>query len=93
MTSITRGSVYATSAFALLLSCPPPARAADESAQLAEIVVTAEKRSENLQQVPISVDVVSGDTLTKANVSAFSDLAKFTPSMTMTALSTAVSVR
>src|SRR3984957_3782155 len=58
---------------------------ADDSPQLAEIVVTAEKRSENLQKVPISVDVVSGDTLIRANVSAFSDLAKFTPSMTMTA--------
>ena len=58
---------------------------ADDSAQLAEIVVTAEKRSENLQRVPISVDVVSGDMLTKANVSSFTDLAKFTPSMTMTA--------
>src|SRR5580698_7310689 len=84
MTSVNRGFLCGMGAFALLLGSSLPARA-DDSTQLAEIVVTAEKRSENLQQVPISVDVVSGDTLTKANVSAFSDLAKFTPSMTMTA--------
>jgi iron complex outermembrane recepter protein len=58
---------------------------AEETAQLEEIVVTAEKRSENLQNVPISVTVVSSDTLTKSNVSSFLDLAKFTPSLTMTA--------
>ena len=35
--------------------------------------------------MPIAVTVVSGDTFTKANVSGFSDLAKFSPSLTMTA--------
>lgn len=58
---------------------------ADDSVKLEEIIVTAEKRTENVQNVPISVDVVSADTLTKANVSSFYDLAKFAPSMTMTA--------
>jgi len=52
---------------------------------LEEIVVTAQKRAENLQTVPIAVTVVSGDTFTKANVSGFSDLAKFSPSLTTTA--------
>jgi iron complex outermembrane receptor protein len=61
-----------------------PSAHADETIQLEEIVVTAEKRTENLQMVPISVDVVGADTLTKANVSSFYDLAKFAPSMTMT---------
>src|SRR5580700_6494557 len=84
MTSVNRGFLCGMGAFALLLGSSLPARA-DDSTQLAEIVVTAEKRSENLQQVPISVDVVSGDALTRANVSAFSDLTKFTPSMTITA--------
>jgi iron complex outermembrane recepter protein len=57
----------------------------DDTPQLAEVVVTAQKRVENIQTVPIAVTVVSGDTLTKSNVSGFSDLAKFTPSLTMTA--------
>jgi iron complex outermembrane recepter protein len=58
---------------------------ADDSPQLQEIVVTAEKRSENLQEVPIAVTVVSGDSFTKANVSTFASLAAFAPSLTVTA--------
>jgi iron complex outermembrane receptor protein len=74
------------SALTACLSFVAPAFAAETpQPQLAEVVVTAEKRTENLQNVPIAVTVVSGDNLTKANVSGFSDLAKFSPSMTMTA--------
>ncbi|HUA26773.1 MAG TPA: TonB-dependent receptor [Steroidobacteraceae bacterium] len=58
--------------------------AADENTELAEIVVTAQKRMENMQRVPIAVTVISAETLEKANVSEFADLAKFAPSMTMT---------
>jgi iron complex outermembrane receptor protein len=58
---------------------------ADDTVALEEIVVTAEKRAENLQTVPIAITVVSADTFNKANVSSFSDLAKFAPSLTMTA--------
>src|SRR5271168_4924791 len=84
MTASNRAFLCGMGALALFLNAALPAWAEDTT-QLAEIVVTAEKRSENLQNVPISVDVVSGDTLTKANVSAFADVAKFAPSMTMTA--------
>jgi iron complex outermembrane recepter protein len=58
---------------------------AEDTPQLAEVVVTAEKRTENVQTVPIAVTVVSGDTFTNSNVSGFSDLAKFAPSLTVTA--------
>jgi iron complex outermembrane recepter protein len=58
---------------------------AEETVALEEIVVTAEKRSENLQTVPIAVTVVGADSFTKANVSGFADLAKFAPSLTVTA--------
>lgn len=58
---------------------------AEDTAELETIVVTAEKRVENLQTVPIAVTVVGGDAFTKANVSGFSDLSKFAPSLTVTA--------
>jgi iron complex outermembrane receptor protein len=58
---------------------------ADETPELQEIVVTAEKRAENLQEVPIAVTVVRGDDFTKANVSSFASLATFSPSLTVTA--------
>src|SRR5689334_14219479 len=55
-----------------------------EETQLAEVVVSAQKREENAQNVPIAVTVVSGDTFNKANTSGFADVAKFAPSLTMT---------
>lgn len=83
MKSINRAILCGSGALAAGLGISP-SFAADESAQLTEIVVTAEKRPENLQKVPISVTVVSADMLNKANVSAFSDVAKFAPSLTVT---------
>jgi iron complex outermembrane recepter protein len=52
------------------LSIATPAFAQDEAAEdegLEEIVVTAQRRSENLQDVPLSVDVVAGDKLEAIN--------------------------
>ncbi len=44
---------------------PPPASdAAAQAAQPGEIVVTAQKRSERLQRIPLAVSVVSGESLT-----------------------------
>ena len=66
-------------------ACIPGApRALAQEVQLEEIVVSAQKREENVQNVPIAVTVVSGDTLTKANTTGFTDIAKFTPSLTVT---------
>src|ERR1700719_4007493 len=44
------------------------------NAQLAEIVVTARKREENLQQVPVSVTAFSGDQLKDQSVKSIVDL-------------------
>jgi iron complex outermembrane recepter protein len=41
--------------------------AAEDDASLSDIVVTAQRRSEKLQDVPLSVDVVSGDKLAAIN--------------------------
>jgi iron complex outermembrane recepter protein len=53
----------------LALSTPALAQeeAAESSDELTEIVVTAQRRSESLQDVPLSVDVVSGDKLDAIN--------------------------
>ena len=86
MRSMHRALLGGTGALTVCLCVATPALADDTSPpQLEEVVVTAEKRSENLQKVPIAVTVVSAENLTRANVSGFSDLAKFAPSMTMTA--------
>jgi len=68
----------------VLLSClPAPRPAAAQETQLEEVVVSAQKRVENVQNVPVAVTVVSGDTFGKANVSDC-DVAKFAPSLTVT---------
>ncbi len=46
---------------------------------LGEITVTAQKRVENVQSVPISMDVLTNDKLTEMNVSDVSDWTKLLP--------------
>ncbi len=48
-----------------------------------EIVVTAQKRSENVQDVPISIAAFSGDTLEKNNVVNIEGLSKITPNLSV----------
>ena len=52
------------------------------TAELAEIVVTAQKRSESLQEVPISIVAFSGDDIERLNISNTIDLVKNIPGMT-----------
>src|SRR5882757_353905 len=49
--------------------------------QLEEIIVTAQKRAENLQSVPVSVQALSGKLLEQTNSTEFSDYAKFLPTV------------
>jgi iron complex outermembrane receptor protein len=52
--------------------------------ELGEIIVTAEKRSENIQDVPISVIAVSSQALQDAGVKDIRDLQTLTPGLTVT---------
>jgi iron complex outermembrane receptor protein len=58
------------------------APAAATANELSEVVVTAQRRSENLQDVPITIQAISGDTLRQLNVTGFDDLLKYTPNVT-----------
>jgi iron complex outermembrane receptor protein len=51
------------------------------SDQLEEVVITAQKRTERLEDVPVSAAVVSGNALADSNVSDVSDLNKLVPSL------------
>lgn len=75
--------VAAQTATAPVGSEPAPQAEAAKADELAvgDIVVTARKRSENLQDVPISVNVTSGDTLEKSNIATFKDLANTVPNL------------
>lgn len=54
------------------------------SAQLEEIIVTAQKRAESLQDVPISVAALSGDKIRDAGIMTIEDLSSYVPNFTMT---------
>jgi len=52
-------------------------------AQLEEIIVTATKRAENLQDIPVSVVALSETTLQEAGVENIEDVAQLVPSLTV----------
>lgn len=51
---------------------------------LEEVVVTARKRAENLQQTPIAVTAITGDTLAQAGISQLTAIDRQTPNLTFT---------
>lgn len=59
----------------------PAASTGDKTATLDAVQVTAQKRKENLQKVPISIQVLGTKKLEEMNVSNFDDYAKLLPSL------------
>jgi iron complex outermembrane receptor protein len=48
-----------------------------------ELIVTAEKRPENVQDVPMSVSAFSGDQIAKANIANVAELSRFVPGLSI----------
>jgi len=59
----------------------PADTAADANAGIQEVVVTAQRRSESVQDVPITVQAITGDQLRSLNIVSFNDLLKYTPNV------------
>jgi iron complex outermembrane receptor protein len=68
---------------------------ADSSGTLQEIVITAQRRSENLQTVPIAVTALKGDDLDGKAISSIADLENASPSLSISnsGLTNAVNIR
>jgi iron complex outermembrane recepter protein len=66
------------------IGCPAVANAADVNAgdQIQEITVTAQRRTENAQNVPIAIQAFTGETLDQLNISNFDDAIKYLPNVT-----------
>ena len=60
----------------------PMASAQEDATALGEVIVTAQKRTESLQDVPISLDALGEDKLTELNIADFTDYVQFLPSVT-----------
>jgi outer membrane receptor protein involved in Fe transport len=53
-----------------------------ESDQIQEITVTAQRRTENIQNVPIAIQALTSETLAQLNVTTFDDFVKYLPNVT-----------
>ncbi len=72
-------------AFALLMTNALVTVAQNE---IDEIIVFAQKKEQTLQEVPLAVTVVDGDTITEANISDIIDLQSVVPTLRVTQLQT-----
>jgi outer membrane receptor protein involved in Fe transport len=74
------GSLMASS---MLTGLAAHAQTAEPSGAVAldEVVVTAQKRSENLQDVPVSIQAIGEQRLSQLNVSGFTDYVQYLPSV------------
>ncbi len=66
-----------------LLALPLGAFAQVQQIQLEEIIVTATKREESLQDIPLSVVAQTGELLNELNLVNAVDMATFIPNLTM----------
>src|ERR1700689_2023953 len=77
---LTRGAVFAV-AGALLVSSGVKAAAPTDA--LVEIVVTAEKRSENLQNVPIAITAFTAEAMQSRGITDLHGLSNLTPNVNL----------
>ena len=73
-------SAQATAAYA-----DAPSTTASSDA-IAEIVVTAQRREENIQNVPITITALTAETIKQLNVTTFDDFVKYVPNVTAASL-------
>ncbi len=58
------------------------AASGENSGALAEVIVTAQRRVENVQDVPITIQALTSETLTQLNVQTFDEFIKYLPNVT-----------
>jgi iron complex outermembrane receptor protein len=57
--------------------------AAAEAPVVGEVVVTAQRRAQNIQEVPISVQAISGDQMASTGIKSTQDLGQITPNVSI----------
>ncbi len=65
----------------------PQGTAAQPTDGIADIVVTAQRRAENVQDIPIAITAFSGETLENANISSLEELQGRTPGLVLNSFS------
>ncbi len=85
MSPKTKASILSgVSAFVLgAFSAPSYAQTAEEPAARDVVIVTAQRREQNLQDVPLSVSAFSGETLEDLGTADITEVGKFAPNVTL----------
>lgn len=81
MTPVSRGVLTACGA-TIAATAGPGVVMAQEVAALEEIIVTARKRTQNLQDAPVSVMAFGADKIAKQGINSLEDYARLIPSLT-----------
>ena len=63
-------------------AAPPEAPPESSSGALEEVIVSAQHRDESIQNVPISMQALTGETLSQLHVDTFEDYVKYLPNVT-----------
>jgi outer membrane receptor protein involved in Fe transport len=84
MTVAPRSSLFLAALAAIAGPCATATAADPEPAPMEEIVVTAQKTSESLGKVPISISVMTGQELADQGVQSYQDLARVMPNVSFT---------
>lgn len=87
MAKVFYNSLFATTALALTLPTAAFAQEAadrtDSQAQVGEILVLARRTAERLQDVPVSVQVVTGEALANQNITSVDEIGKLAPGLSL----------
>src|SRR6185295_4168605 len=79
--SMKRFNAFNTASLSALSLVGSGAALAQQSAALEEIIVTAQKRSESIQEVPLSITALSSDVLEQRSVQSFADYGNRIPNL------------
>ena len=79
--AVAAGVPLASAISAILGSTSPVFAQDQQSGVLEQVVVTAQKREENLQNVPLSIQVIGSEKLEQLHITDFDDYVKFLPSV------------
>ena len=74
---------FATLSGLMLAASPAAAQNPDQPIALEEVIVTAQKRAESLQDTPISLTAFGADRLTKDGIDSLADIGSKVPSLTI----------
>src|SRR5882762_3160510 len=70
---------------AIVFAAPADTATTAAGSELLEVIVTAQHRAESIQDVPITIQAITGDQLGKLSVTTFDDVLKLLPNVTFSA--------